>query len=128
MADAIRFACLIASTLFLTGCILIISRIFYVDFSKDPEIVTLSVIVLSIGALGTIVLVAVAAHLPLACVLTVASGVLLMFGGALLIETIVPQAATAAGPGAMALLFPLVLSVLGLPVGLVGHVVVRLLF
>lgn len=128
MVEIGRFGILVAATLAVIAAYLLGTRLMLGAETNNSEIVTAVVMLLLLAVLGKIVLIAFSTSVVLACLLAVASAVLLMAGGATLLETITPEAARAAGPGAMAMMLPLVVTVIvGVPIGLLLRVL-RALF
>lgn len=120
VTDLVRFALLDAVALAVVALYLAGLRLWRGDGRAllDPAVVG-SIAILTLFALAGAVLIALARGAGLAALLSVASGLVLMLGGTIVLAVIVPKAFEAAGPGAMAMLFPLLASVGAVPAGLV---------
>lgn len=128
MDDLIRFALLAAAALALCALYLIAVRLSIGDgrVALDPSILG-TVIILSVAALAGAALVAFAHRAAVGSLLSVAMGFVLMVGGSLLLGAIMPKVLEAAGPGAMAMLFPFFASAAAVPLGLMLRAVAALL-
>jgi len=117
--DLARFALMAAAALALTALWLIAVRLWFGDGPNAVDAALVGTIaILTLALLAGAGLVGLANRAGLASLLSIAAGLVLLSGGTALLALIVPQAFEAAGPGATAMLLPLLTSLAAIPLGL----------
>lgn len=120
MSEPVRFALLVGGALAVVGLYLLALRHRHGDGAALMGPAFLGTIAISgFAALGAAVLIAVSPRPGLAALLAALSGIVLMLGGGALLDAILPRAVEAAGPGAMAMMWPAALGLAAVPFGLV---------